>query len=109
MSSLTHVFITNVLGAGRPAFSTVFAASLSIATPVFGNEWAWLETVCAGLDEQKLVQIEEVGWPAIVEPQHRPAVEAMIAARRACRSVSLVEAMESFDADPRAHSHGEAR
>jgi hypothetical protein len=92
----------------RPAF-TALAASLSIATPVLGNEWLWLETVCAGLDGQKLAQIEEAGWPAIIEPRHQPAIEAMIAARRACRSASLVEAMDSFDADPRAHSHGRAR
>jgi hypothetical protein len=63
-SFVTHVLITNVLGARRRAFSMALAASLSIATPVFGNEWSWLETACAGLDGQKLAQIEEAGWPA---------------------------------------------
>jgi hypothetical protein len=98
--------VTHVLGARRPAF-TALAASLSIATPAVGNEWSWLEAACAGLEGQKLAQIEEAGWQ-IVEPQHRPAIEAMIAARQACRSASLFEAMGSFDADPRAHSHGRA-
>src|SRR5687768_2402947 len=66
--------VTNVLGARRPAFSIALAASLSTATPVFGGEWSWLEVACAGLDGQKLAQIEETGWPAIVEPRHRPAI-----------------------------------
>jgi hypothetical protein len=92
--------VTKVLRTGRAASLIVPAAGLSIATPVFGNEWSWLEAACAGLDGQKLAQIEEVGWPAI---------EALIAARQACRSASLVEAMDGFDADPRAHSQGRAR
>jgi hypothetical protein len=92
------------LGVRRPAFSIALAASLSIATPVFGNDWSWLEAACAGFDLQELAQIEEVGVPATVEPQHLPAIQALIAARLACRSAALIEAMRSFDVDPRAHA-----
>ncbi len=101
--------VTKVSRAGRAASSIALAAGLSIATLVFSNEWSWLEAACAGLDGQELTQIEEAGFPAILQPRHRPAIEAMIAARQACRSASLVEVMDSFDADPRAHSHGRAR
>jgi hypothetical protein len=87
----------------------IISAGLSVAFPVLGNDWAWLEAVCAAFDRHELAQIEEAGMRASIEPAHLPAIEAMIAARQACRGASLVEATRSFDIDPRAHAHVSAR
>ena len=84
-------------------------AGLPSANPALGNHWSWLDTVCAAVDVRELAVIEETGSPATVEPQHLRAIEAMIATRHACRSAVLIEAMRSFDADPRTHAYASAR
>ena len=98
--------VTRIRVAAAPL---VLAASVSIASPVFGSDWSWLQAACTAFDRHELAHIEETGTRASVEPAHLPAIEAMIAAREACRSASWAEGARSFDVDPRAHAHARAR
>jgi hypothetical protein len=83
---------------------TLLAISLLVTSPTFSKDWRWLGPACASFEVAELALIEETGTRATIEPQHFPVIEAMIAARQACRGASMVEAMGSFDADPRAHA-----
>jgi hypothetical protein len=87
----------------------LLAISLLVASPTFSKEWRWLGPACASFEVAELALLEETGTRATIEPQHLPVIEAMIAARQACRGASMVEAMVSFDADPRADARQSSR